>query len=671
MTLTSLELILLLLAASVLAVAGLRHFNLPPLLGYLLVGVVLGPHAANIAAASSSIDAAAHFGVVFLMFSIGLEFNLGKLHSMRRHVFALGGLQVGATMLLAVGASLAAVALLPASLLSLFSLSQMDWRAALVLGGTLAMSSTALAVKMLADKRELETEHGKRALAILLFQDLAVIPLLVLIPALAQGGQEWISAIGFAVLKASVLLFLLFRLGRRGMRWWLLLVARKKSHELFTLNVLLVTLFLAWLTQLFGLSLELGAFVAGMLIAETEFRYQVEEDIKSFRDVLLGLFFITLGMQLNLGIVLAQWWLVLVFTVVPVTLKFVLISAFARWLGASTNTSLRTGLWLAQAGEFGFVLLTQAAGARLVEPALLQPILAAMLLSMVIAPLILQRADWLLLRVSNQEWMQRSLQLQRIASTSIVRDKHVIICGFGRCGQAVAHMLETEKVSTMALDLDPDRVREASAAGESVVFGDSARREALIAAGIHRASALVVSFHDVHAAVRVLAQVRALAPKLPVLVRCADDSEIPRLREAGATEVVPEIVEGSIVLASHAMALAGVPLNTLQQRMRKIRDDQYVLLRGFFHGADDTADVIEGEQLHLRTVALEVGAGAIGRRLGDVGLEALRIKVTAINRQQQRVITPDSETVLRLGDLLVLSGTVEALADAERALVRG
>jgi monovalent cation:H+ antiporter-2, CPA2 family len=294
-----------------------------------------------------------------------------------------------------------------------------------------------------------------------------------------------------------------------------------------------------------------------------------------------------------------------------------------------------------------------------------------MLLSMVIAPLILQRADWLLLRVSNQEWMQRSLQLQRIASTSIVRDKHVIICGFGRCGQAVAHMLETESVGTMALDLDPDRVREASAAGESVVFGDSARREALVAAGIHRASAVVVSFHDVHAAVRVLAQVRALAPKLPVLVRCADDSEIPRLREAGATEVVPEIVEGSIVLASHAMALAGVPLNALQQRMRKIRDDQYVLLRGFFHGADDSGDVIEGEQLHLRTVALEVGAGAIGRRLGDIGLDALRIKVTAINRHQQRVITPDGETILHLGDLLVLSGTVEALADAERALVRG
>jgi monovalent cation:H+ antiporter-2, CPA2 family len=464
---------------------------------------------------------------------------------------------------------------------------------------------------------------------------------------------------------------LLFRLGRRAMRWWLLLVARKKSHELFTLNVLLVTLFLAWLTQLFGLSLELGAFVAGMLISETEFRYQVEEDIKSFRDVLLGLFFITLGMQLNLGIVLAQWWLVLVFTVVPVTVKFALIALFARGLGASTNTSLRTGLWLAQAGEFGFVLLTQAAGSRLIEPALLQPILAAMLLSMVIAPLILQRADWLLLRVSNQEWMQRSLQLQRIASTSIVRDKHVIICGFGRCGQAVAHMLETEQVGSMALDLDPDRVREASAAGESVVFGDSARREALVAAGIHRASAVIVSFHDVHAAVRVLAQVRALAPKLPVLVRCADDSEIPRLREAGATEVVPEIVEGSIVLASHAMALAGVPLNTLQQRMRKIRDDQYVLLRGFFHGADDSADLIDGEQLHLRTVALDVGARAISRRLGDIGLDALRVKVTAINRQQQRVITPDGETMLMLGDLLVLSGTVEALVDAEQALLRG
>jgi monovalent cation:H+ antiporter-2, CPA2 family len=653
MALSFLELMLLLLAASVAAVTLLRRLKLPPLLAYLLVGVVLGPHATNLAGADSGIEAAAHFGVVFLMFSIGLEFNLGKLNAMRGHVFKLGGLQVGLT--------LAAANL---------SLTSLDWRGAVVLGGALAMSSTALAVKMLADKRELDTEHGKRAVSVLLFQDLAVIPLLVLIPALAQGGQQWISVLGLAVVKASVLLFLLFRLGRQAMRWWLLRVARAKSHELFILNILFVTLALAWFTQLAGLSLELGAFVAGMLIAETEFRFQVEEDLKAFRDVLLGLFFITLGMKLDLSIVLAQWWLVLLFAVIPVAIKFALVAGLARLLGASTNVALRTGLWLAVAGEFGFVLLTQASSYQLIAPQLLQPILAAMLLSMLVAPLILQRADWLLLRISNQEWMQRSLQLQRIASTSMERDKHVIVCGYGRCGQAVAHMLETEKVPFMALDLDPDRVRQASAAGESVVYGDSSRREALLAAGIHRAAAVVLSFNDVHVAIRVLAQIRELAPRLPVLVRCADDSEIPRLREAGATEVVPEIVEGSLVLASHAMALYGVPLAALQARMRRVRDEQYVLLRGFFHGADDEGDEIEREHMRLRTVALEPGARSAGRQLGEFGLDGLGIKVTAIKRDRQRILSPDASTVLQIGDLMVLSGSLEALSDAERLLTK-
>lgn len=678
-----LELTLLMLASSVIAVAALRMLQLPPLLAYLLVGIVLGPLLTWLAGSmdmlGEPVRALGEIGVVFLMFSIGLEFNLGKLRAMRRFVFGLGGAQVAITIVLVLALPL----VMPPALQRWLLGAEHDWPAMLVLGGALAMSSTALVVKMLADRHELESEHGRRVFGVLLFQDLAVIPLLVLIPALAsRTGAADLSAaaapLGWAAAKAFVLLLVLLKFGQPVMRGWFHMVARRKSHELFTLNVLLVVLLGAWITNAAGLSLELGAFVAGMLIAETEYRLQVEEDIKPFRDVLLGLFFITLGMRLDAGVVLSHWPAVLVLTLVPMAAKFALIALIARAFGAPPTVALRTGLWLAQAGEFGFVLLTGAIDAQLINGPAVQPVLAAMLLSMVVSPLLLARSDALLLRLTGQEWLQRSLQLQRIASKSIARERHVIICGYGRSGQAVAHVLEAEKIPFVALDLDPDRVREAAAAGETVVYGDCSRREALLAAGVHRASALVTSFSDVALTIRVLAQVHQLAPNLPVLARTTDGSNIERLRAAGATEVVPEIVEGSLMLASHALALAGVPLPRVLRRVRQVRDDHYGLLRGFFHGAGDDAadDLIEHADVRLRSVSIEPGAGAIGRELamlttsGD-GSAPGAVRVAALVRGQRRLVDPPASAVLQPGDTLVLAGTLEALADAERRLIDG
>ena len=681
-----LELTLLMLAASVVAVAALRALQLPALLAYLLVGVVLGPVLAWATGSADSLGkpvrALGEIGVVFLMFSIGLEFNLGKLRAMRGYVFGLGGAQVAATTALALAVPL----LLPPAAQRWLLGAEHGWPAMIVLGGALAMSSTALVAKMLADRREIESAHGQRVFGVLLFQDLAVIPLLILIPTLAaaqHGGAagdalDPVGPLVWAVAKAVGLLLVLLRFGQPVMRAWFLAVARRKSHELFTLNVLLVVLLGAWVTHAAGLSLELGAFVAGMLIAETEYRWQVEDDIKPFRDVLLGLFFITLGMRLDAGVVVARWPAVLVLTLAPMLLKFALVALIARAAGAPATVALRTGLWLAQAGEFGFVLLTGMIDARLAEAVTLQPILAAMLLSMVASPLLLARSDQLLLRLSSQEWMQRSLALSRIASKSIARERHVIVCGYGRSGQAIAHLLEAEQIAFVALDLDPDRVHEAGAAGENVVYGDCSRRETLVAAGVHRASALVVSYADTDATVRVLGQVRALAPRLPVLVRTTDGRDIERLRAAGATEVVPEIVEGSLMIASHALALAGVPLPRVLRRVRQVRDDRYGLLRGFFHGADDSAsgDSIERADVRLRTLSVEPGGAAIGRTLALLqASEAERsphaVRVAALVRHQRRLVDPPPDTALLAGDTLVLAGTPEALADAERRLLHG
>ncbi len=637
----------------------LRLVNLPPLVAYLAVGVALGPHAAGLARDDEVVHGLGEIGVVFLMFSLGLEFSLQKLGSMRRMVFGLGGAQVVTTILAAVLLYL----LLPQNAEIAIMGAQVDWRAALAIGGAAAMSSTALVIKLLAEKRELETEHGKRVFSVLLFQDLAVIPLLILVPALASGG-DWVIALGLALLKAAALLVLLLRFGPRLMRRWFNLVARQRSHELFTLNVLLATLLFAWLTKQAGLSMELGAFVAGMLIAETEFRYQVEEDIKPFRDVLLGLFFVAIGMQLDLRVVFDAWPRVLLFLALPLLIKFALVAALARSFRAAAGTAIRTGVWLAQAGEFGFVLLNQGGQLGVIPDVVLQPILAAMLLSLMVSPLLIQQAGRLALRLSGQEWLQRSLQLQTIASRSLARDRHVIICGFGRCGQGIAHVLETEKVPYMALDLDPDRVRAAAESGESVVFGDSSRRETLQAAGLHRARALAITFDDTPTALKILSLLRQLAPELPVLVRTSHEADIERLRNAGAAEVVPEIVEGSLMLASHALALAGVPIQQVQRRLMMVRESRYALLQGFFRGADDTAvDEIEDAPVHLRAVRLLANAAGVGHTVGEIGSQGARI--TALVRRSERLVDPPADTLLSAGDTVVLSGTLDQISAAE------
>jgi CPA2 family monovalent cation:H+ antiporter-2 len=660
---SSLELTLLYLLAAVLGVVGCRFLKLPPMLGYLVVGVVIGPNALALAQDSDGVRHLGEFGVVFLMFVIGLEFNLPKLRAMRGHVFGLGLFQVVLTILLGTFGSLFLAALAP-------GLWRMSWQSALALSGALAMSSTAIVVKLMADRLELESEHGKRVMGVLLFQDLAVVPLLVLIPALGAPAEALLMALGVAALKAAVLILVLLIGGHAVMRWWLTLVARRKSEELFVLNLLLITLGLAWLTELAGLSLALGAFIAGMLISETEYKHQVETDIRPFHDVLLGLFFISIGMLLDWKLVAARVELVLVLLVFPVFFKLLMVTLLARGLGASMGVSLRTGLYLAQAGEFGFVLLTLAQRNALVPPQLLNPILAAMVLSMLATPLIIQWSNRIVMKLVASEWMMQSLQMTTIARKSINANKHVIICGYGRCGQNLARMLEREGIPYMALDLDPDRVRQAAAAGDSVVFGDAARLQALMAAGLARASAVVVTYLDVPGAVKVLGHTHAHAPQVPVIVRTQDDKDLEKLMAAGATEVVPETLESSLMLASHALALVGVPMRRVIRIVQDQRDARYNLLRGYFHGADDSTSA-DLEQERLATVTLPMGARAVGRALSHFALHAQGVRVVSLRRGNGKPADPESDPGLQDGDTLVLSGRPEALAVAEEILLKG
>lgn len=653
----SLQVVLVLLAVAVPMVVAFRHFGLPPLLGYLLVGTLIGPRALAWIPDSADTRYLAEFGVVFLMFTIGLEFSLPKLMTLRRLVFGLGAAQVIACMLIVVALSVAA---------------GLDWRAGAVLGGALAMSSTAILAKSLAERQELATQHGRQIISVLLFQDLAVVPLLIVSPALSAPADELARELGVALFKGTLVLVLLLIAGQRAMRAWFHLVGRQKSPELFVLNVLLITIGLAAVTELAGLSLALGAFLAGMLISETEYRVQVEEDIKPFRDVLLGLFFVTIGMAIDLTVVWNHLLAILALLVTYLLVKGSVVVGVARLFGSDAGVALRVGTALAAAGEFGFVLLRPGTASGAFGDETLQIILAVMLLSMTVAPLAVDQGAWLARRFTGSEWMNRAMQVHNIAVQSMGREAHVVICGYGRSGQNLARLLDQEGVPFIALDFDSTRVREAAAAGESVVFGDAARREVLIAAGLLRAQALVVSYADTASALKILNHVHELRPDLPVIVRTWDATDIARLKDAGAAEVVPEILEGSLMLAAQTLMHIGLPFSRVMRRIRETRSQRYSLFRGFFRGASDEAEGGANPALpQLRSFVLPPGAYAIGRRLADLDLPSLGVEVTSVRNRHVRSSLPAPETMLEEGDVIVLLGTEPALAACEIKLLQG
>ncbi|MBT8572877.1 potassium transporter [Polynucleobacter paneuropaeus] len=656
-----LQLTLILLAFGVAGVLIFRYFGLPPILGYLAIGVLIGPNALALANDSATVKYLGEFGVVFLMFSLGLEFNLHRLRSMRRIVFGLGASQVILTMLLAVPASLFMNSIYPIS-----------WQAAIALGGALAMSSTAIVTKLIADRSELESQHGRNVIGILLFQDLAVVFLLILLPSLGKNPKDLLFALSTAGIKIAIALVLIFYIGQTVMSRWFRLVVKLRSQELFMLNLLLIVLGMAALTEHFGLSLALGAFLAGMLISETPFRHQVEEDIKPFRDVLLGLFFITIGMLLDFKVIQAQWALVLLLLIGPLIFKFGLIALLSRAFGSSPGISIRTGLCLAQAGEFGFVLLNQIDGLDLIDPALSQAVLAAMLLSMFGAPFLIQYSDRIAMRFSSNEWLLQSLALTQLAAKSVRTTNHVLICGFGRSGQSLARMLDQQKIPYLALDMDPDRVKEAAAAGDNVVYGDASRENYLTAAGLSKAKAVVITYADTPATLKVLHQVERLRPGMIVLVRTKDDADLGKLQAAGATEVVPELIEGSLMMASHVLLMMGVPLRKVVRQITSAREARYSLLRGYFRGSVETESE-PNESWRLQSITLLPESASIGKTLEELHLENEGVSVQAVRRKVGGMdyikLELSPELRLQANDILVLSGNPEATDLAQAKLI--
>ncbi|MBI2311957.1 MAG: cation:proton antiporter [Betaproteobacteria bacterium] len=650
---STLQLVLIILAAGVFASVLFRRAGLPSMLGYLIVGVLVGPGSLGWVPDRADTRYIAEFGVVFLMFSIGLEFSLQRLKAMRSAVFGLGLLQVVLTLGAVAGIAFA---------------SGLHWQAAIAVGSVLAMSSTAIVSKMLVAQSELHSLHGRQVMGLLLFQDLAVVPLLILIPALGAPAADLLPTLGLALLKAALLLVFLLVFGQRIMGWWVHLIARYKSTELFMLNVLLMTLGLAYLTAEVGLSLALGAFVAGMLISETDYRYQVEADIKPFRDVLLGLFFLTVGMLLQLREVVENLpWVGLALAGL-VGGKALLIAVLARVLGEEPGVALRTGLYTAQAGEFGFVLLTLAEEYHELPGQVMQVVLAAMVLSMLLAPLIIHRTRAIVHWLLRADRATREREAHSVAQqTAGIRD-HVVICGFGRTGQSVAGFLKKAGIPFVALEMDPRLVKAAAQAGESVVFGDASRREVLHAAGIGRARALVVAYADEASALKILHVVRDLHPGLPVVVRTLDDKPLEKLRQAGAAEVVPEVLEGSLMLASQTLMLLEVPLEEVFGHVQEARASRYFLLKGSGRrGRRDGEPEGRASEERLHSVVLHHRSAAVGRTLRELKLDRYPVEVMAV-RRRHRSVEIDATLRLEPGDTVIVRGDPDHIQQAERDL---
>lgn len=563
--------LLIIFTSSLVVIALFQRLRLPPVLGYLCVGLMIGPTAFNWVNESEDLPDLAELGVVFLLFSLGLEFSLSKMLALRQVVFGLGSLQVLLSGIVLGG------------LLMLFGMPTIS---ALLLGAGLALSSTAIVSKELSSLGELFSRHGQNAIAVLLFQDVVAVLLLTLVPVFAgSSDQAWYWALPLTLGKTIVLFVGLLLVSRWFLPRLFHEVAGSRSAELFVLLALVIVLLTAWLTHLLGLSPALGAFLAGMLLGESHYRHQIEADIRPFRDILLGVFFVSIGMLIDLRLFASHGLLILGLTLVLLLIKGTVVALLVKWRGSDVETAWRSGLALAQGGEFCFALMAQMQQNKLMPADFGGLLLAATFCSMLVTPLLLRAAPHIATRLHHKP--NEEAELEEISALNAGLHNHVVICGYGRVGQSIGRVLRNVDQPYIALDTDPVRVQEAAVNESCVHYGDSRRGELLVAIGLERARLLVVAVDQTDIALLILKEARRFNPSVSILVRTRDDSQLAELKAAGASEVVPELLESSLMLASHALIMLGIPGQQVRDRIDQVRRDRYRLLHGFYPGTDD------------------------------------------------------------------------------------
>lgn len=646
--------ILLLLVMSVAAVAAFRTFRLPPILGYLLVGALSSEHALGWLPENTSIEFMAEVGVVFLLFAIGLEFSVTQFMAMRRTVLGLGGLQMLFSTLVG---------------FILLNYLNVSWQGAIIAAGAMALSSTAIVVKQLTDQGEMHERHGQLALGILLFQDIAVVPFLIAIPVLSSNTQtepDFIIMAMSAIGNLLVLALMLFT-AHYVLRPLFQKVANAQSVELFNITVLLVALTSAWVTQSLGMSLALGAFLAGMMLSETEYKHQIESEIRPFRDILMGLFFITVGAKLNLAVLPELWLSILWLLLGIVVIKAILVAGLVRLFRNSKGISVRTGIVLAQGGEFGFALLSLALSNKLLTTDEVQAALAAIVISMAMAPLIIRSNDKVTRKLLSDSYLKQRYKDAHAFSREVKEiDNHVIICGYRRVGQGLARLLHEQGVPYLGLELDSKIVTEAWEAGESVYYADASRSEILMAAGIQRARLVVITVVDAEIAKQITEAARKKNKNIPVIVRARDDTYLEALVKLGATEVLPESLEASVMVAQRVLEKLELPNEEIEEVVSRIRTEGYRQLKSFFHGTPQKAT--SKSETFLHSIVLLETDKAVGKKVADLDLERLGITLKAIKRGEIRGDQPSPEMILQAEDTLIIEGKADRFKEIEKKI---
>lgn len=638
--------ILMMLVIATVAIAVFRRLGLPAIIAYMMAGVISGPAGFNWFS-QAQIHSVAELGVVLLMFSLGLEFSFPRLWAMRNTVFGLGSAQVGITALVS---ALVAICY------------DQNYTAAIVIGFTVALSSTAIVLNLLSKQNWLRRRHGELSVSMLLFQDLAVVPLLILLPLMAAGGQELaLTDVVYGLFKGILTFVLLMSFGKWVLPKLFDEVARSRSNELFVLSTLVVALVTGAFTQWLGMSMALGAFMAGMLMGESQYRRQLEADIRPFRDLLMGLFFISIGMLLDFELVLTHWWRILCLLFAVVVGKGIILFVLLRLWRQPVGVAASTAMTLAQIGEFSFVVLALAVNYQLIDELVSTEFLMVAVLSMTIAPWLVRhslRAGQLL-----QNAVNPSGDVQLSLPEHSGEDK-VIILGYGRVGQTIARFLKIEAVPYVVLDLDPRRVTEARNGGEPVFFGDACKRGILKQLDIINCQMLVVTFSDTKLQEEVISLCRQLDTNTTVMVRTRDDTNLDALEKVGATQVIPENLEGSLMLVSQVLFKCGVPLNRILKRLESERRNHYRFLHGFFSGTEAELAL---EQLHA--VSLPVSAYAVGQLVEAIPWHELQVELRAIRRGSQEIESPSSHWQMQIGDILLLQGKPSRVQLAEAYLL--
>ncbi|AMJ76314.1 potassium transporter [Alteromonas stellipolaris] len=640
---------------AVCSVAIFKRIHLPPILAYLFAGILAGPQLFALFAHPQEMHLLAETGIVFLLFSLGLEFSLPKLVAMRSLVFGVG---VGQMLLTtAVFTSIPYLFGLPIS-------------ASIIIGGALALSSTAIVIKQATEMGILNNRRTQLAVSILLFQDLAVVPFLIAIPLLAQSGEVSIAfALGEALLKGIFVIAFLMSVGKWVLPWVFREIAKTRTDELFVLTTILIALLAGGLTYYFGLSMALGAFLAGMMLGESQYKYQLEADIRPFRDILMGLFFVTVGMQLDINVLWSNFFTIVLGVVGLMIIKILMVRMAAAFVKTNPLDAWSAGIKLCQIGEFSFVIAALATTYGVLTTGQSSLIVSMGVLSMALTPWLMNNSLVFAKRiVANKS--------EDNAHNTLIVDNdltnHVVICGFGRVGQSVARMLKMEGIAFIAIDMDPVRVHESRNAGEPVLFGDASQKDILSSANVEKAKLILVTFDQPDKAKQVISGTHQIDNTADVMVRTKRDYQLDGLYSAGANQVVPELQEGSLMLISQVLHYAGVPMSRILKRVRAERKGRYDHLHGFYPG--ETTEISYGTEDKLEfihAVVLSEHAACMGSKIKDIDFARMRVNVRGLRRNGTEVKDPDHEAVLQPHDVLVIAGKPRRVERAERKLLEG